>query len=176
MQLWLVEFHELYARHLCRHSQFGINVAHIIALFGIWYSVYGLLYWLTGVEWILAVPIVPYLAVLVPNLPVRLLMATIVFVGLMAAAAIFLPLPWWAYVILIPVCYELQSLSHKVWTVETDMTEFNRKYSKGQVLFWVLLIYEVPICLNYLLFAAKPEPAAADPGVANTSGTAQAVR
>ena len=28
MGLFRVEFGELYARHLCRHSQFGINVAH----------------------------------------------------------------------------------------------------------------------------------------------------
>ena len=43
MRLLLVEFNELFERHLCRHSQFGINVLHLIALFAIWYAVYGLL-------------------------------------------------------------------------------------------------------------------------------------
>jgi hypothetical protein len=50
MSLLRVEFNELYARHLCRHSQLGINVIHLIALFAIWYAVYGLLYWLVGIE------------------------------------------------------------------------------------------------------------------------------
>jgi hypothetical protein len=35
------------------------------------------------------------------------------------------------------------------------MTEFNRKYSKGSVLFIILLFYEVPIVLNYLVFGRK---------------------
>ena len=55
MRLLLVEFHELYARHLCRHSQLGINVAHLIALFATWYAIYGLLFWSVGIEWMLAV-------------------------------------------------------------------------------------------------------------------------
>jgi hypothetical protein len=40
MSLWHVEFQELYARHLCRHSQFAINVAHLAALFATWFAVY----------------------------------------------------------------------------------------------------------------------------------------
>ena len=35
------------------------------------------------------------------------------------------------------------------------MTEFNKKYAKGRVLFVVLLFYEVPIVLNYLSSAAR---------------------
>ncbi len=35
------------------------------------------------------------------------------------------------------------------------MTEFNRKYTKGYVLFVVLLIFEVPLVLNYLIFDRK---------------------
>ncbi len=31
------------------------------------------------------------------------------------------------------------------------MTEFNKKYTKGFVLFVVLLLFEVPLLLNYLL-------------------------
>ena len=33
--------------------------------------------------------------------------------------------------------------------------EFNKKYTKGSVLFVVLLIYEVPIVLNFLLFLPR---------------------
>jgi len=76
MSVLLVEFNELYARHLCRHSQFGVNVVHLIALFAIWYSVYGLLYWLVDIEWVLAVPALAYLAVVAPNLPIRVFAAT----------------------------------------------------------------------------------------------------
>ena len=35
-----VDFDELYARHLGRHSQFGINVAHVLALYGLWFGIY----------------------------------------------------------------------------------------------------------------------------------------
>ncbi len=38
MSLVRVEFQELYARHLCRHSQLGINMAHLVALFGVWFG------------------------------------------------------------------------------------------------------------------------------------------
>ena len=46
-------------------------------------------------------------------------------------------------------------LDHRgIVTVETDMTEFNKKYTKGSVLFVVLLIYEVPIVCNFLMSGA----------------------
>ena len=48
-----------------------------------------------------------------------------------------------------------QAWSHKVWAVERDMTEFNKRYPKGPVLFVVLLVYEVPLLLNYLAFDRK---------------------
>jgi hypothetical protein len=43
------------------------------------------------------------------------------------------------------------------------MTEFNRKYKKGFVLFVLLSVYELPILLNYLCFdgdnaTARPAP------------------
>jgi len=156
MNLFFIEFDELYARHLCRHSQFGINVAHLLCLLVLWFAVYSLLFWLTGVEWLLAVPALVYLAALLPNVPLRVFAASVVFMGLLVAAVVLLPLvPFWVYLVMIPVAYEAQSLSHKVWTVSTDMTEFNRKYPKGKVLFVVLLLYEVPIVLNFLLFAKR---------------------
>lgn len=172
MRLLFVEFNELYARHLCRHSQLGINVVHLIALTSIWYAVYGILYWLVGVEWVLAVPALVYLAAVAPNVPIRVFVATSLFLALIVAAAMWLPAPWWAYLIMIPVSYKLQAWSHKYYTIESDMTEFNKKYAKGPILFVVLLIYEVPIVLNFLLFA-QSEPEAFEKGTtfANAPGS-----
>lgn len=164
MRLLRVEFNELCARHLCRHSQTGINVLHLIALFGIWYAVYGLLGGLVGIAWVPAVPALAYLAVVAPNLPIRVLTATALFLTLLVAAALWLPAPWWAELLLIPACYKLQAWSHKYYNVESDMTTFNQKYPKGALLFVVLLLYEVPIVLNVLLFApAVRETAAVNP-------------
>jgi hypothetical protein len=159
MSLLFVEFNELYARHLCRHSQLGVNVVHLLALFAIWYAVYGLLYRLIGIEWVLAVPALVYLAAVALNVPIRVLTATVLFLAVILGAAIFLPALWWAYVLMIPVSYKLQAWSHKLYDVESGMTEFDKKYSKGSILFVVLLIYEVPIVLNFLLFAPSPVPA-----------------
>jgi hypothetical protein len=151
-----VEFPELYARHLCRHSQFGINVAHLVALFGVWFGVYGTLFWLFKTPWVPIGMAVAYLGVVAANTPLRVGVAVALFLALLVAAVVLLPeLPIWAYLVMIPVFYELQSLSHKVFNVERDMTEFNRKYTKGRVLFVVLLFYEVPIILNYLVFDRK---------------------
>jgi hypothetical protein len=153
MRLLVVEFDELYARHLRRHSQFGINVAHLLALFGVWYAVYGLLYWTIGINWSLTIPAALYLAALAPNVPLRVLAATTVYLALIAAAVLLVPQPpFWVFLILIPVCYKLQSWSHKFYTISLDMTEFNKKYRKGSALFVVLLLYEVPILLRYLFF------------------------
>jgi len=163
MQLFFVEFQELYARHLCRHSQLGINIVHLIALFGIWYAIYGLLYLIAGTEWVLFVPALLYLAALAPNIPMRVLAATTLFMAAILALAVFVPLPWWIYLPMLPAFYYLQAWSHKWFTIETDMTEFDRKYTKGTLLFIVLLLYEVPIVLHFLLTGgAKP---AAEPSL-----------
>src|SRR5262245_23659989 len=109
MSLYRVEFNELYSRHLCRHSQFGINVIHLLALLGVWYAVYGLLYWLVGIEWVLAIPAVVYLGTLAPNVPLRVLAATAAFLAVILGALILLPQPpFWVYLILIPVLYQVQ--------------------------------------------------------------------
>jgi hypothetical protein len=156
MSLVWIDFNELYERHLCRHSQFGINVAHLVALFGVWHGVYAAAYVLTQTPWVPVALAVAYFLVLVPNTPVRVLAAVAVFLALLVAAVVVVPLlPWWAfgvYLLPIPLWYKLQSWSHKVWNIERDMTEFDRKYTKGFVLFVVLLFYEVPIVLNYLVF------------------------
>jgi hypothetical protein len=157
MSLLGVDFSELYARHLCRHSQFGINVAHMVALFGTWLGVYGVVGWLAhwaiDPAWVLVPLAIAYMAAIAVNVPVRALVATGLLVVLLLAAYYGLrDLPVWVFALLVPVCYKLQTWSHKVWNVERDMTEFNRKYPKGRLLFVVLLLYDPPILLNYLLF------------------------
>jgi hypothetical protein len=156
MSLVSVEFNELYARHLCRHCQFGINVAHLVALLGTWFGVYGAVYWLVRSEWVLVALAAGYLLAMVLSLPLRVLLASAAFMAGLVALVLCVPLlPIWAYLLMVPVWYKLQSWSHRVFTAATDMTEFNKKYRKGWVLFVVLLIYEIPLVLNYLLFDRK---------------------
>ena len=158
MTIFHVDFQDLYARHLCRHSQFGINVVHIISLFGVWFGIYGLVYWLTGLWWLPPALAAGYLGLVALNAPARVVVATALFLALFVAAVLWLPeLPIWVYLLMIPVLYKIQSWSHKLWTASSDMTEFNKRFPKGRVLFVVLLINEVPICLNYLLFDWKKQ-------------------
>ncbi len=156
-----VDFADLYARHLCRHSQPGINIVHLIALFFVWFGVYGTIYWGLAklglqVEGLPIVLAVAYFTLVARNAPVRVCVATAAFLAVFVSAVLLLPeLPLWAYVVLVPLFYKIQSWSHKVWTNHADMTEFNKRFPKGSVLFFVLLINEVPICLNFLLFGRK---------------------
>ncbi len=173
MNLFFVEFDELYARHLCRHSQVGINVVHLLALTGIWFATYGLLFWLANNEWVLLIPAIAYLAAVLMNVRLSVFAATALFLAGIVAAVVMLPQPpFWVNLILIPVLYKVQSWSHRFYTVETDITEFNMKYTKGSVLFVVLLIYEVPIVLNYLFVGKRSSAVAAldqDTAAANAS-------
>jgi hypothetical protein len=156
LTLLRVDFRDLYERHLCRHSQFGINAAHLAALFGVWYGVYAFLYWLTRAEWLPVALAAAYLALVALNAPLRVIVATALFLALLVAAVLRLPaLPWWADLLMVPVFYKLQAWSHKLFTAERDMTEFNKRYPKGPVLFVVLLVYEVTLLLNYLIFGRK---------------------
>jgi hypothetical protein len=151
-----VDFTELYARHLCRHSQFGINVVHLAALFATWYAVYAALYWLTGAAWLPVLLAAAYLAVVALNAPARVCVATGLFLALFLGAVFWLPeLPIWVYVVMVPLAYKAQAWSHKVFTAEADMSEFDKKYPKGPALFVLLLIYEIPLVLNYLVFDRK---------------------
>jgi len=156
VSLWHVDFRELYARHLCRHSQFGINVFHLAALFVVWFGVYGFIYCLARTKWAPIAMAAAYLAVLLPNLPPRVIFATAAFLALFVLSILYIPvLPVWAcwvYLLMIPVAYKIQSWSHIWFHIEHDMTEFNKKYTKGYVRFFVLLFYEVPMLLNYLTF------------------------
>ena len=162
LSLLHVDFGELYSRHLGRHSQFGINVAHLAALYGLWFGVYAAIYQailLMGIPggWLVLVALAfCYLASVGVNAPYSVCLATAVFLAIFVASVIALPpLPGWSilvFLVMVPVCYKLQAWSHKIWTVGADMTEFNKRFPPGRTLNSILLVYEVPICLNYLLF------------------------
>jgi hypothetical protein len=160
-------FHELYQRHLCRHSQYGLNVNHLVAVAGTYLGLLGIIYWLGG-WWALVAVTVPYLAVLALNVPARVFAVLLVAVAALLGLFAVLPdVPVWVYPIVIVVCHQVQQWGHKVYTVERDMTAFNQKYKKGPALFVLLALYELPILLNYLVFdrhswaAGQPDPVAA---------------
>jgi len=148
-------FAELYQRHLCRHSQFGLNVNHLIAVAGTYLALFGIVYWLGG-WWALAAVTVPYLAVLAANVPPRVFAVLLVAVAALFGLFAVLPdLPVWVYPIVIVVCHQFQLWGHKFYVIERDMTEFNQKYKKGPALFVLLSLYELPILLNYLVFGRR---------------------
>jgi hypothetical protein len=156
MNILRADFRELYQRHLCRHSQFGINVAHLASVLGTYAALYALIYALGVSEWMLLAMIGLYLALLAFNLPLRVFLLNALIVVLLFLACLALPsLPWWCYPLLIIFFYKLQAWSHRIYTRETDMTEFNKKYHKGLTLFALLSLYELPILLNYLFFGRK---------------------
>ena len=170
MNILKVDFLELYERHLCRHSQLGINIAHLgsvaITYFGAFLLVAQVIAWVGGPWWLLPAALVPYLVVLALNLPPRLLAAMLVFYALFLPLVVLLPpFPAWLVlpvsVALIALGHKSQAWSHRVWTDEIDMTEFNKKYRKGRKLFLLLSVYELPILLNYLVFAVWRVRAAA---------------
>ncbi len=156
MSLLQINFQELYLRHLCRHSQLGVNVVHLTALVGIWVCVYAALFALTGSPYVPVGLALAYFAVLALNTPARVLAAVALLLALLVGAVVAIPAPpawaFWIYLLPMPIFYKVQAWSHTVWNVERDMSEFNRKYAKGSTLFVVLLFYEVPIVLNYLAF------------------------
>ena len=165
LRLLHFSFDELYARHLGRHSQFGINVAHLAALYGMWFGVYGAVSETTRLLalpgwWMIPISMaIAYLIMVAINAPFHVCVATAVFLSVFVANIIALPLlPAWSilgFLILVPVFYKIQALSHKVWDTAADMSEHNRRLPPGRTLTKILILYEVPICLNYLIFNRK---------------------
>jgi hypothetical protein len=159
LRIWSVEFQDLYERHLCRHSQFGNNVVHVACLVGIYFGVYGIVRAIVPSTWGMWVVLgmgISYVMLLSANVPLAALAVTTAFLASFFAAFLAMPtLDWWWYVLALPIFYKLQVWSHKVFTKEKDMTEFDKRYKKGPALFIVLSIYELPILLNYLFFGRK---------------------
>jgi hypothetical protein len=117
---------------------------------------YGLAYTLVPSPWILVGIAVPYLLLLALNLPIRVWIATALFlIGFFAGFLTIPRIPFWWYLLAVVVFYKIQSWSHKVFTKESDMSEFNRKYVKGIPLFVLLSLYEMSMLLNYLLFGRR---------------------
>jgi hypothetical protein len=162
LSLQHVDFDNLYARHLGRHSQFGINLGHLTALFGLWFGVYAALYQaillssLPAGYLVIGALALSYLVMVAVNAPYQVVLATAGFLTVFVASIVALPrLPSWsilAFIAIIPVFYKVQSSNHKIWTIAADMTEFNKQFPPGLALTLILLIYEVPLCLNYLVF------------------------
>jgi hypothetical protein len=154
-------FTELYARHLCRHSQFGINVVHLASLVGIYWAVYGLVYALSGSPRAVVAPVVVYCGVLAANVPARVLVLTTAFLAAFLGAFLSTPLlPWWAYAVAIFPLYKVQVWSHLIYTRAFDMTEFDDKYPKGLARWTLLTVYELPMQLNYLVFGPRDHASA----------------
>jgi hypothetical protein len=156
LNLFKVQFQELYDRHLCRHSQFGINVNHLVSVVGSYLGVFGVLAWVAGSPWpLLPIP-VAFLVLLAFNVPLRVFVASTLFVALFFTLFLWLPpMPIWLSLALIVLCHYLQNWGHRIWKRELDMTTFNKKYKKGLALFVLLSVYELPILLNYLLFGKR---------------------
>jgi len=168
-----VNFRELYERHLARHSQYGINVLHLVAVVGMylaWFAlavrVLGLVVSPANAPWLLLAILTPYFLALALNLPPRLLAAAAPCMAAPVAVFAVPPLPeglarvplWLMVPLTLAVavgCHKFQLWSHKIYDRAGDMTEFNKKYKKGKALFALLAFYELPLLLNYLLFDRK---------------------
>lgn len=152
-------FGELYLRHLCRHSEFGLNVLHIAAVAGVYYSLAGLIRNLASSifqhsGWLaVAIPLfIPYAAVLLRFVPTM----TAIFSLLIVVAIVFLqmlspPIPIWVHAGLILFWHRTQLWSHRLYTRAYDMSMFSAKYPKGPVLFMVLAVFELPLLVHYFL-------------------------
>lgn len=156
MNLWRIDFGELYRRHLCRHSEFGINVLHLVAVAGIYLSLFGIAFALPGASWIIAAALTVYALLLARNIPVPLLLLNIASIALLLLASRMLPpISVWIYAVLIIVWHRFQVWHHRIYQKHTDMGEFDARYRKGVALKLLLAIYELPILLNYLVFDRK---------------------
>jgi hypothetical protein len=153
MNLFKVDFRELYERHLCRHSQFGNNVIHLATVIVSYLALFSLAAKVIDSPWVMLALPAPYFVLLAFNVPVRVLAACLVFVAAFFAFFFTLPaLPIWLALVLIVVAHKVQSWSHLIYTAERDMTAYAQKYQKGIALFVLLSLYELPILLNYLVF------------------------
>lgn len=157
-----IDFDELYRRHLCRHGQFGLNVLHLISVYGVYFSVFALVVALIQLAFpglssaASAVAILalsgPYLCLLLLNIPVPVLLLTLLSVIVLTVSALaVISIPIWAHLLLIVFWHRFQIWSHRYYTEHRDMSEFETKYRKGIRLFTLLAVYELPILLHYLM-------------------------
>ncbi len=159
MNILSINFEQLYRRHLCRHGHFGINILHLIAVAGIYVPIFALcdkvlqLFDVGNRLPVLLVLTAPWFATVAANVPLRVSVLTAVFVGaLLAIFSVLPPLPFWVWVLLILAMHRFQQFSHRLYHMDRDMSEFEATYPKGFRRFILLLVYELPILLNYLVF------------------------
>jgi len=161
MSLYRINFEELYRRHLCRHGHFGINVMHLLAVYGVYFGLLGFVGQvvdLCGGNSLIVLPILiaPWFILVAANCPVGVTLLTLInVVGLVALQSVLPPLPLWAFIVwpvVIIGSHRYQQWGHGIYRMHRDMSAFKEKYPKGLMLFTVLLIYELPILLHYLAF------------------------
>jgi hypothetical protein len=156
-----INFDEVYQRHLGRHSQFGINVLHLIAVYGVYFCIFSVARFaviaglpqlsqpeLTVILFGLSVP---WLAVLLWNVRMGALLLSVLSASLLSLAAALLPLPLWLAIPLLPAWHQLQQLSHRWYTTHRDMARFAVGYPKGAKLVIMLAVFELPILLHYFI-------------------------
>ena len=167
LRILSINFDEVYQRHLGRHSQFGINVLHLIAVYGVYFSVFCLaraaltagLPQLSPAELTLLLfgLSVPWLAVLMWNVRMGALLLSVLSAILLSIAAALLPLPLWLALPLLPVWHQLQQVSHRWFTEHRDMSRFAAGYPKGAKLVIMLAVFELPILLHYFLVGDRDQ-------------------
>lgn len=157
MSLRSVDFAELYERHLCRHSQFGLNVLHLIAVLGTYASLCGIAHWCWPTPWFAGALAAAYAAALAPYTPLRLWMVNTLFVTLVCAVTLSMPQPpIWFWIAALPAWHRFQIWSHRLYPLSFDMSAFDRKYRRGLALFLLLALFELPLLVNYLAFDRRP--------------------
>lgn len=154
MNLLNINFDELYRRHLCRHSELGINIMHLIAVAGIYVALFGIAFACPGGQWLVGSVLTVYFGIIAFNIPFRVLVANTIAISLLLCIYWALPeaTPVWVHILMIPVWHRFQNWNHRIYHKEHDMSDYSRKYKKGFTLFFLLAIYELPILLNYLIF------------------------
>ncbi len=162
ISLFKADFEELYQRHLCRHAEFGLNVLHLISVYGVYLSIFCLAAMVvnsiapqssfaarTGLLFAMAIPYLIAIAVNVPPLIVAAITATMLAFSIVSMSVPVLP--WWLHLMSIVFWHRSQVWSHRMYTLQRDMSRFDARYPKGKALFIVLAIYELPILYRYLL-------------------------
>lgn len=168
MNILKVNFEELYQRHLCRHSQFGLNIGHLGSVVNVYFGVCAIVWEIVSrfvgydhPEYVLIGLFTPYLLVLLCNVPFKVWLSSLLIVAMVVSAVTLLcphiSLPGWAqnftillYVALILSAHRYQNWAHQFYHKEKDMTQYQEKYPKGFPLFFLLAVYELPILMNYL--------------------------
>lgn len=156
MSILNANFEELYRRHLCRHGQFWLNVNHLVAVLGVYYSLITFVNVVSGSIWTSLVGVTLYTLVLAFNVPFTVLVLnTAVTAGLVTLSRWVPTLPAWCYPILIIAFHKFQLVGHRYYRLSRDMSEFTDKYPKGKKLFILLAVYELPILIRYLFLGRR---------------------